>query len=70
MTRFGAILAHGIMDVGSFGAFKASGLQAGGRNSCSSLFSKSGVLRRGAAIGFCLFTQMWYWLGPKLLQAI
>jgi len=48
MTRFGAILANGIMD-------------AGGRNSCSSLFSKSGVLRRGAAIGFCLFTQMWYW---------
>ncbi|CAK9108184.1 unnamed protein product [Durusdinium trenchii] len=48
MTRFGAILAHGIMD-------------AGGRNSCASLFSKSGVLRRGAAIGFCLFTQMWYW---------
>ncbi|CAJ1361221.1 unnamed protein product, partial [Effrenium voratum] len=48
MTRFGAILAHGIMD-------------AGGRNSCASLFSKSGVLRGGAAIGFCLFTQMWYW---------
>merc|ERR1712050_417327 len=48
MTRFGAILANGVMD-------------AGGRNSCASLFSKSGVLRRGAAIGFCLFTQMWYW---------
>merc|ERR1719476_776116 len=48
MTRFGAILANGIMD-------------AGGRNSCASLFSKSGILRRGAAIGFCLFTQMWYW---------
>ncbi|OLQ01424.1 26S proteasome non-ATPase regulatory subunit 1-like B [Symbiodinium microadriaticum] len=30
MTRFGAILAHGIMDV-----------PAGGRNSCASLFSKS-----------------------------
>jgi len=48
MTRFGAVLANGVMD-------------AGGRNSCASLFSKSGVLRRGAAIGFCLFTQMWYW---------
>merc|ERR1719428_1743684 len=48
MTRFGAILANGVMD-------------AGGRNSCASLFSKSGVLRRGAAIGFCLFSQMWYW---------
>jgi len=48
MCRFGAILANGIMD-------------AGGRNSCASFFSKSGVLRPGAAIGFCLFTQMWYW---------
>merc|ERR1719284_1251985 len=36
-------------------------MDAGGRNSCASLFSKSGMLRRGAAIGFCLFTQMWYW---------
>merc|ERR1719195_2358233 len=48
MTRFGAILAQGIMD-------------AGGRNSCASFYSKSGMLRPGAAIGFCLFSQMWYW---------
>jgi len=48
MTRFGAILANGIMD-------------AGGRNLSASFFSKSGVLRPGAAIGFCLFAQMWYW---------
>merc|ERR1712048_1087256 len=48
MTRFGAVLANGIMD-------------AGGRNACSSMFSTAGVLRPGAAIGFCLFTQMWYW---------
>merc|ERR1712072_1545946 len=48
MTRFGAILANGIMD-------------AGGMNSCASFYSKSGMLRRGAAIGFCLFSQMWYW---------
>merc|ERR1712190_475886 len=48
MARFGAILANGIMD-------------AGGRNSHCSLFSASGMLRPGAAIGFCLFTQMWYW---------
>eukprot|EP00928_Gymnodinium_smaydae_P054803 TRINITY_DN3850_c0_g1_i4.p1 TRINITY_DN3850_c0_g1~~TRINITY_DN3850_c0_g1_i4.p1 ORF type:complete len:1088 (-),score=297.05 TRINITY_DN3850_c0_g1_i4:206-3379(-) len=48
MTRFGAILAAGIMD-------------AGGRNCSASLFSNSGQLRRGSAIGFCLFTQMWYW---------
>merc|ERR1712151_679395 len=36
-------------------------MDAGGRNSHCSLFSSSGVLRRGAAIGFCLFSQMWYW---------
>jgi 26S proteasome regulatory subunit N2 len=48
MTRFGAILAFGIMD-------------AGGRNCAASMFSISGMLRRGAAIGFCLFMQMWYW---------
>eukprot|EP00929_Paragymnodinium_shiwhaense_P095737 TRINITY_DN5700_c0_g1_i1.p1 TRINITY_DN5700_c0_g1~~TRINITY_DN5700_c0_g1_i1.p1 ORF type:complete len:1089 (+),score=365.49 TRINITY_DN5700_c0_g1_i1:107-3373(+) len=48
MTRFGAILASGIMD-------------AGGRNCCASMYSNAGMLRRGAAIGFCLFTQMWYW---------
>merc|ERR1719487_478330 len=36
-------------------------MDAGGRNSCASFYSKSGMLRRGAAIGFCLFSQMWYW---------
>merc|ERR1712048_1552218 len=48
MTRYGAILASGIMD-------------AGGRNCCASFFSNSGMLRCGAAIGFRLFAQMWYW---------
>jgi len=48
MSRFGAILANGIMN-------------AGGRNTCASFYSKSGMLRSGAAIGFCLFSQMWYW---------
>jgi 26S proteasome regulatory subunit N2 len=48
MSRFGAILANGIMD-------------AGGRNSCASFYSKAGMLRPGAAIGFALFSQMWYW---------
>ncbi|CAD7968179.1 unnamed protein product [Amoebophrya sp. A120] len=47
-TRFGALLAQGIMD-------------AGGRNVCASFFSKSGAVRQGAAVGFLLFTQMWYW---------
>merc|ERR1712048_1211907 len=48
MVRFGAVLANGVLD-------------AGGRNSCASFFSRTGVLRRGSAIGYCLFTQMWYW---------
>jgi len=48
MVRFGAILANGILD-------------AGGRNCCASFFSTSGGLRPGAAIGFALFAQMWYW---------
>merc|ERR1719321_2301066 len=36
-------------------------MDAGGRNCCASMYSNSGMLRRSAAIGFCLFTQMWYW---------
>lgn len=30
--------------------------------------SKLKVLRRGAAIGFCLFTQMWYWTHPQAMN--
>merc|ERR1719456_1875396 len=48
MTRFGAILAQGLVD-------------AGGRNACASFFSKAGTIRMGAAIGLALFAQMWYW---------
>merc|ERR1719160_2335511 len=48
ITRFGAIISNGILD-------------AGGRNTSVSFFSKSGALRAGAAVGLCLFTQMWYW---------
>jgi len=48
ITRFGALLGQGIID-------------AGGRNMCASFFSKSGAVRQGAACGFLLFTQMWYW---------
>ncbi|CAD7970625.1 unnamed protein product [Amoebophrya sp. A25] len=48
ITRFGALLAQGIID-------------AGGRNVCASFFAKSGGVRQGAAVGFLLFTQMWYW---------
>jgi len=48
MCRFGAVLAHGIIDLG-------------GRNASVSIFTKGGSLRMGAAVGFCLFSQMWYW---------
>ena len=48
MCRFGAVLAHGLIDIG-------------GRNASVPLFTKSGSLRLGAAVGFCLFAQMWYW---------
>merc|ERR1712194_703987 len=33
----------------------------GGRNVCASFFAKSGAVRQGAAVGFLLFTQFWYW---------
>ncbi|KAF4741956.1 proteasome regulatory particle base subunit, partial [Perkinsus olseni] len=46
-VRFGAIVAFGIMD-------------CGGRNETASFFSKAGTLRMGAAVGFALFAQM-YW---------
>jgi len=48
MTRFGAILAQGIMD-------------AGGRNTTISLQSRSGTVRTSAVVGLFLFSQFWYW---------
>ncbi|CEL95825.1 unnamed protein product [Vitrella brassicaformis CCMP3155] len=48
MTRFGAILAYGLID-------------AGGRNAAVSFYSKAGSLRSEAAVGMCLFCQLWYW---------
>ena len=55
MCRLGAVLAHGLIDMG-------------GRNASVPLFTKSGSLRLGAAVGFCLFAQMWYWY-PMMLMA-
>ena len=48
ITRFGALIAQGLID-------------AGGRNVCANFFAKSGAVRRGAAVGFLLFSQLWYW---------
>ena len=57
MCRFGAVLAHGLVDMG-------------GRNCAVSLFTKRGSLRMGAAVGFCLFAQMWYWYPLMLMVSL
>merc|ERR1712000_667176 len=48
MTKFGALLATGIID-------------AGGRNSIISLQSRSGLIRPSAVIGLTLFLHHWHW---------
>lgn len=48
LSRFGAILAAGMLD-------------AGGRNVTISLRSRSGHKRMSAIIGMAVFTQSWYW---------
>ena len=57
MCRFGAVLGHGLIDIG-------------GRNGSVPLFTKSGSLRLGAAVGFCLFAQMWYWYPLMLMISL
>ena len=48
MTAQGVMIGHGIID-------------AGGRNVSAKFHSRSGILQAGTAVGFCLFTQQWYW---------
>ena len=48
MAKFGALLAAGILD-------------AGGRNMCVALTSRSGFLRMGAVVGLCVWCHHWYW---------
>lgn len=48
ITRFGAVVASGIMD-------------AGGRNGVVALTSVTGHPRMSAVIGLAMFTQFWYW---------
>jgi len=48
MTKFGAILASGIID-------------AGGRNVTISLLSPAGHKRMAAIVGMAIFPQFWYW---------
>lgn len=48
MTKFGAILATGIID-------------AGGRNVVLSLRSRAGYNKTAAIVGVTLWTHYWYW---------
>lgn len=48
ITRFGAVVAAGIVD-------------AGGRNGVIALTSATGYPRMRAIVGLALFTQFWYW---------
>ncbi|CAO3613493.1 unnamed protein product [Cunninghamella blakesleeana] len=48
MSKFGAVLAQGIID-------------AGGRNVTISLLSRSGNINMPAIVGMAVFTQFWYW---------
>ena len=48
MAKFGALMACGILD-------------AGGRNMCVALTSRSGFLRMGAVVGLCVWCHHWYW---------
>ena len=57
MCRLGAVVAHGLIDMG-------------GRNASAPLFTKSGSLRLGAAVGFCMFAQMWYWYPMMLMGSL
>jgi 26S proteasome regulatory subunit N2 len=57
MSRLGAVLAHGLIDIG-------------GRNASVPLMTKNGSLRMGAAVGFCLFAQMWYWYPLMLMLSL
>lgn len=48
ITRFGAVVASGVMD-------------AGGRNGVVALMSATGHPRMSAIVGLAMFTQFWYW---------
>lgn len=48
VTRFGAVIASGIID-------------AGGKNGFISLASSTGHRRMSAIVGMAMFTQFWYW---------
>lgn len=57
MCRLGALIGGGLIDIG-------------GRNAGVNLITRGGSLRMGAAIGFCLFAQMWYWYPLMLMISL
>ena len=48
IAKFGAVVAAGILD-------------AGGRNMCVALTSRTGFLRRGAVVGMMVWLNHWFW---------
>ena len=48
VAKFGAVVGAGILD-------------AGGRNMCVALTSRTGFLRRGAVVGMMVWLNHWYW---------
>ena len=48
IAKFGAVVAAGILD-------------AGGRNMCVALTSRTGFLRRGAVVGMVVWLNHWFW---------
>ncbi|CAF3455705.1 unnamed protein product [Rotaria sp. Silwood1] len=57
MAKFGAILAHGILD-------------AGGRNVTVSLLTRSGQTDTMSVVGLLVFTQFWYWFPFSLFLSL
>jgi len=57
MAKFGAILAHGILD-------------AGGRNVTVSLLTRSGQTDTMSVVGLLVFTQFWYWFPLSLFLSL
>ncbi|UJR37929.1 hypothetical protein I4U23_030615 [Adineta vaga] len=57
MAKFGAILAHGILD-------------AGGRNVTVSLLTRTGQTDTMSVVGLLVFTQFWYWFPLSLFLSL
>jgi len=74
MAKFGAILAHGILDAGlSFLLnyfIKKNLIFLGGRNVTVSLLTRSGQTDTMSVVGLLVFTQFWYWFPLSLFLSL